>query len=445
MRQLLTIILLLLAINATADPRRDSLLNVITGAQITDVKTVSITKYGAKGNGTTDCRRAFQRAMADARRHGGMHLIVPRGTYYIAGPLSLESNVWLELRDSATLLFSSDPAHYLPAVETSWEGTYLYNYSPMIYCRNVSNVAITGNGTIDGNSSETFGTWRPRQAKDRALTRTMNHHEKPVSERQFGEGHFLRPQLIQFYQCRGITLDGINIIRSPFWCVHLLNSSNIVCRALTYTTRNINNDGVDIDSSSDVLIEDIYFDNGDDNIAIKSGRDNDGWRLASPSRNIIIRNCRFQGLHAVVIGSEMSGGVEDVLVERCSYTGYVKRGIYIKTNPNRGGYVRRLTVRDVSFDEVDDLFYITSAYSGEGADDTHYSDVSDIHVDGLFAAKCTGFAVVVQGTPQLHVRNVSLSNIDVPFVSRGVSIEHADNVTFDNCHIGGRAGVPSHK
>ncbi len=436
---------LLLSATATADTRRDSLLSVITGAQRTDMPAVSITKYGAKGDGTTDCRRAFQRAMKDARRRGGMHLVVPRGVYFIAGPLNLESHVWLELQDGATLRFSPDPACYLPAVETSWEGTYLYNYSPMIYCRNVTDVAITGDGIIDGNSAETFGTWRPQQAEDRALTRTMNHNEIPVSERRFGEGHLLRPQLVQFYQCSGITIDGIRITNAPFWCIHILNSSNVVCRALAYSTHQINNDGIDIESSSDVLIEDISFDNGDDNIAIKSGRDNDGWRLAQPSRNIIIRNCRFQGLHALVIGSEMSGGVEDVWVEHCGYAGYCKRGIYVKTNPNRGGYVRRLTINDVTFGEIEDLFYITSAYGGEGMDDTHYSDISDILVDGLSASKCNGNAVVVQGTPQLHVRNVTLQNIDVPTASCGISIEHADNVNVSNCFIGGHAGVPSHK
>ncbi len=443
MKQLFTILFLLLTINVTADTRKDSLLNVITGAQLTDKKTVSITKYGAKGDGTTDCRRAFQRAMKDAKRRGGMHLIVPSGVYFIAGPLNLESHVWLELQEGATLRFSSDPSCYLPAVETSWEGTYLYNYSPMIYCRNVTDVAITGNGTIDGNGVETFGTWRPQQAKDKELSRTMNHNETPVSERIFGEGHLLRPQLVQFYQCNGVTIDGIRITNAPFWCIHLLDSKNIICRAISYSTHFVNNDGIDVDSSSDVLIEDISFDNGDDNIAIKSGRDNDGWRLSQPSRNIIVRNCRFQGLHALVIGSEMSGGVEDVWVENCTYGGYCKRGIYVKTNPNRGGFVRRLTVNNVSFGEIEDLFYITSAYAGEGLDDTHYSDISDIFVDGLSASKCNANAIVVQGTPQLHVRNVTLRNINVSNLSC-VSIENADNVSVSNCFVGGHAGVPSH-
>ena len=145
--------------------------------------------------------------------------------------------------------------------------------------------------------------------------------------RQYGEGHYLRPHLIQLHGCRDVTLSGFFITNSPFWCVHLLCCENVICRGLRYDAKLVNNDGIDPEMTRNLLIEDIDFNNGDDNVAIKAGRDNDGWRTARPSENIIIRNCRFKGLHGVVIGSEMSAGVRNVFVEDCDHAGYVKRGL----------------------------------------------------------------------------------------------------------------------
>lgn len=147
-------------------------------------------------------------------------------------------------------------------------------------------------------------------------------------------------------------------------------------------------------------------DNGDDNIAIKSGRDNDGWASTMPSENIIIRNCRFKGLHAVVLGSEMSSGVQNIFVENCTYGGYCKRGIYIKTNPDRGGFIKNIYVKNCRFDEVEDLFYVTSMYAGEGLNNIHYTDVKNIYVDSLFCRKVRKAGLVLQGTSQKPISDV---------------------------------------
>ena len=188
--------------------------------------------------------------------------------------------------------------------------------------------------------------------------------------------------------------------------MHLLKSENIVCRGLRYDAKLVNNDGIDPECSRNVLIEDIEFNNGDDNVAIKSGRDNDGWTHGSPSENIVIRNCRFKGLHAVVIGSEMSAGVRNVFVENCTFGGYCKRGIYIKTNPDRGGFVTNLYVKNCEFDEVEDLFYATSMYAGEGLDNDKFTRVGDIFVDGLRCRKATAAGLVLQGTEAEPISNV---------------------------------------
>lgn len=419
---------------------RNDILSRITGAPVADpenpiVKTESILKYGAKGDGVKDCRPAFMKAMREAEKRGGLRIEVPAGVYFIAGPLTLTSNVCIHLSEGATLKFSPDPACY-PIVSTSWEGTYLYNYSPMIYGYGLENVAITGSGTIDGNAADTFATWRPKQGPAKERSRDMNHNAVPLEERRFGEGDFLRPHLIQLYNCSAVTLEGVKIINSPFWCVHLLRSENIVCKGLRYDAKLVNNDGIDPESSRYILIEDIEFDNGDDNVAIKSGRDDDGRSSEAPCENILIRNCRFKGLHAVVIGSEMSAGVRNVIVENCTYAGYCKRSIYVKTNPDRGGFVNDIYVRDCEFDEVEDLFYITSCYAGEGMNNHYFSKISDIHVDGLRCRKASKAALVVQGTLQEPVRKVSFNHVEVGEAVTAISFTNSEDVKMRECVIG---------
>jgi polygalacturonase len=421
---------------------RDSILAHVTGARISTVD-FNVLRFGAKNDGQHDCLPAFRKAIRKAAaQRGGARVIVPAGIYYLCGPLVLESQVCIDLQRGATLKFSPDPKHY-PVVSTSWEGTFLYNYSPFIYGYGLHDVAITGEGTIDGNAMSTFATWKPQQKPAQMLSRQMNHDQTPVAQRVFGEGNWLRPHLIQFYNSRNITLQGVKIINSPFWCVHLLKSRNIICRALRYDAKLVNNDGIDPEMSSEILIEDIDFDNGDDNIAIKSGRDNDGWMAAMPSENIVIRNCRFKGLHAVVIGSEMSAGVRNVIVENCTYGGYCKRGIFIKTNPDRGGFVSDVYVRNCAFGDVEDLFYVTSRYAGEGQNSTHYSSVERLFVDSVTCREARAAALVLQGTEAKPVSHVQFNRVVVGKATTGVSFEHVRDVVMGDCAIGTPAGTPT--
>lgn len=439
------LIFLWAAANAAVDRQsvRDSIISAVTGADA-PIHEVAITKFGARGDSATDCHLAFQKAMRYAsKQKGGVRLIVPRGVWLLRGPIHFVSGVWLELQAGATLKFVAEPRYYLPVVNTSWEGTFLWNYSPFIYGYGLHDVAIVGSGSIDGDAAHTFCTWSALQKSDQMLSREWNHQCKPVSERLFGDGHHLRPQLIQFYGCKRVTLKDFYVHRAPFWCIHLLQCSNIKVSRVHCHARLTNNDGIDLESSRGAVIDGVEFDSGDDNIAIKSGRDNDGWRLAGASRDIVIRNCRFKGLHGVVIGSEMSGGVENVYVEDCSYAGYVKRGIFVKTNPDRGGYVRNLFVNNVRFGEVLDLFYVTSMYAGQGLANNHYSQIENIHVDTLIARNVAGTALVLQGTPQCPVRDVSFAHVDVQNVARGVSFEFTEPVKMQNCFLGQKVMVPS--
>ena len=185
------------------------------------------------------------------------------------------------------------------------------------------------------------------------------------------------------------------------------------------------------------------FDNGDDNVAIKSGRDNDGWNAHSPSENIIIRNCHFKGLHAVVIGSEMSSGVRNVFVEDCDYAGYCKRGIFVKTNPDRGGFVENLFVKNCKFGNVEDLFYVTSRYAGEGLQNHHFSTIKNIFVDGLSCHQVSEAALVLQGTEAKPIENVVFNHVAVDKAKTGISFENVIGIHMGDCNIGEKVGTPT--
>lgn len=440
-----------MAYEKEAQMRHDSILAQISGAQsqlegADNQPRKSIVSFGAKGNGTFNCLPAFRKAMKQtAKSKTGLHVVVPKGEWFVKGPIHLVSNVTIELEEGATLKFSADPKDYLPAVRTSWEGTFCQNYSPFIYGYGLRNVAIIGKGTIDGNCMETFPTWKKIQKTDLMLSREYNHKEVAVEERNFGDGNYLRPHLLQLFDCQDVTLQGVFITNSPFWCVHLLRCENVICRGLRYDAKLVNNDGIDPEMTRNILIEDIDFNNGDDNVAIKAGRDNDGWRKdARPTENIIVRNCRFKGLHGIVIGSEMSAGVQNVFVEDCTYSGYNKRGLYVKTNPNRGGFVRNIYFHNVEFGEVEDLFYITSMYAGEGADDNHFTDISDIHVDNVKCKKASNAAILLQGTVAKPLRNISFENVSVGECKIGFTSVNTLDVVMRNCELGGTANtIPS--
>ena len=453
MKKFILIPLILMHLCASASDSqtlRDSILSVISGAPsqrhaVSSQRKAVITSFGAKGDGKTNCKPAFDKAIRKARSYmQGLHIVVPAGKWFVKGPIHLASNVTIELQRGATLLFSPDPSDYLPVVKTSWEGSFCYNYSPFIYGYQLKNVAIIGEGTIDGNCMDTFPTWKAKQKADQQHLRKQDHDETDVSQCQYGAGGFLRPQLMQFYDCKDITLSGVFITNSPFWCVHLLCCENVICRGLRYDAKLINNDGIDPEMTRNLLIENIDFNNGDDNVAIKAGRDNDGWLVARPSENIIIRNCHFKGLHGVVISSEMSAGVRNVFVEDCDYAGYVKRGLYIKTNPNRGGFVNNIYFNRCKFGDVEDLFYITSMYAGEGADDNHFTDVHDIHVQDVTCNSASAAAIVLQGTEAKPLHDISFRNVNVGKAKTGYASMNTLDIILQNCNLGGSVtGAPS--
>jgi polygalacturonase len=324
-------------------------------------QSFDITAYGAIGDGINDCSEAISRAMAACAAAGGGRIVVPPGRFS-TGPIHLESNVELHLQKDATVAFSPDPDKYLPAVFTRWSGIECFNYSPCIYAFEKTNIAITGEGTLDGSAAND-NWWRWKGLKQFGATpgtgnelaafarlQDMAQRGVPVERRMFGNGDFLRPAMLQLYRCRNALIEDVSFVRSPMWVIHPVLSSNVTVRGVTVDSHGPNNDGCDPESCTDVLIENCTFNTGDDCIAIKSGRNNDGRRIATPSTNIVVRHCRMENGHgALTVGSEISGGAHHIFFEASALVGpKLWWAMDFRNNAQRGGIVEHVYCRDIT-------------------------------------------------------------------------------------------------
>jgi unsaturated rhamnogalacturonyl hydrolase len=321
-----------------------------------------IIDHGAVADGSSDSTEAIRRAIEACHAAGGGRVVVSAGLF-ITGAIHLQSNVNLYLAEGATLKFTADPAKYLPVVFTRFEGTECLNFSPFIYAFEKENIAVTGTGVLDGSASnDNWWKWARRAADDADsparpdIRQLLDFGERgvPVAQRIFGADHRLRPNFIQPYRCRNVLIEGITIRNSPMWELHPVLSTNVTVRGVKISSHGPNNDGCNPESSRDVLIENCVFDTGDDCIAIKSGRDNDGRRVATASENIVIRNCTMKEGHGgVVMGSEISGNVRNVFVENCHMDSpNLDRAFRFKSNARRGGTVENVFVRNVDIGRV---------------------------------------------------------------------------------------------
>ena len=297
----------------------------------------------------------INKAIEKCNRTGGGQVVVPRGEYLCNGPIRMLSNVNLFLSEGVVIRFGTNPADYLPVVKVRWEGTVCYNYSPLIYAIGQKNIAITGSGIFDGQGDKFWFAWKKQpngddQEKAKTILRKMGETGIPEKERIFGAEYKLRPTLLEFYECESILLDGFTVRQSPFWTIHPAFSKNIIIRNLTIGHGTTNDDGIDPDSCEDVLIENCNINTDDDPISIKAGRDQDAWNRKG-TRNVVVRNCTLQSgiANGFCIGSEMSGGVENVWVDNC-HIPKTNLGITLKANLDRGGFVRNLWVRNVTID-----------------------------------------------------------------------------------------------
>jgi len=399
-----------------------------------------VTDFGAVGDGTTDATTAFRAAVRACAGAGGGRVIVPAGEY-LTGAIHLKSNVNLHLEEGATLRFQQDPAAYLPVVFTRWEGVELMNYSPLVYAYGEKNVALTGKGTLDGQAGpEHWWPWKAdghpqSQRPDRGRLFAQAEAGVPVAERVYGPGHYLRPSFVQTYHCENVLIEGVTITNSPMWVIHPVLSRNVIVRDVKVDSDGPNNDGCNPESSTDVLIENCLFDTGDDCIAIKSGRNADGRRLAAPSERIVVRGCRMRAGHGgVTIGSEVSGSVRDVFVERNEMSSPdLDRGIRFKTNAVRGGVIENVFVRDVEIGETGSAIDINMQYE-EGADGPFMPVVRNILVERLTVRQAR-YAFFVRGLPEAPVRGLVVRDSSFHAVSRGSVLEHVEDLLLQNVVI----------
>jgi len=340
-------------------------------------------------------------------------VVVPAGKYLFKGPIHLKSNINLYLSENARLEFSTNRSDYLPNVPYRREGTELYNYSPFIYAYMATNIAITGKGAIDGNAKNSFATWKPNQNKDQLNLRQMGNDGVPVHERVFGNGHFLRPGTILPYGCKNILIDWITIYDAPFWVIHLALSTNVTVRNVVVNSWNPNNDDVDPDGAVNVLIENCTFNCGDNAVAIKAGRDQDGWRIGQPTENVVIRNCTMNSkANGLCIGSEMSAGVRNVFMENCR-VGEANSTIYFRANLDRGGVVENIYVRDITVERVNTaVIRFDSNYKGHRGNNFPpiFRNFFIGNVTCQLADHYGIYAVGVEGTP---ISNVTLKDVTI--------------------------------
>jgi len=408
-----------------------------------------ITDFHAVGDGETDCTRAIADTIAAASAAGGGRVVIPPG-HYATGPVHLESRIDLHLEEGSRLSFIPQPERYLPPVFTRWEGVEFMGLSPLIYAYEKTDLAITGQGTLDGGADDSHwwawkGPWKEKYG-DAAHTQRAARERLfadaeagvPPEERIYAAEAYLRPPFIQPYRCRNVLIEGVTIIDSPFWLINPVLCSSVTVLGVTCRSNGPNSDGCDPESCSHVLIQNCIFDTGDDCIAIKSGRNADGRRVGVPSENIIVSGCVMRAGHGgVVMGSELSGGIRNVFVENCRMSSPdLERGIRIKTNAMRGGGVENLQVRDLEIGTVGDLLVINFYY--EEGDDGPYSpvvkgiDIRDVH--------CSNAQRVmdVRGFEHAPVRDVRLTNITVDKASGVSNVSHVEGLVLDNVIVNGK-------
>ena len=364
------------------------------------------------GDGVTDCTAAIANAIAACNAGSGGRVVVPAGTF-LTGAIHLLNNVNLYVAQGGKILFSTNASAYLPVVFTRDQGIEVMNYSPFIYAFQQTNIAITGQGTIDGQAnSSNWYLWQSSGAENVDFTTlgTMASTNLPVAQRIFGAGYHLRPVFIQPCRCRNVLIQGVTLTNSPMWNLDPLYCTNVTICNVTVNGSGPNTDGCDPDSSTDVLIKNCSFNDGDDCSAIKSGRDTDGLRVNIPSQNIVYQNCTFKAGHGgVTIGSETSGGITNVFAENCDVnSGSQDYALRFKTCPQRGGYIENIYIRNWLVKTAQAGIYMTMSYCTGG---TNYPIFRNIDIRDCVFANISSQNVSISGYSAANpITDVTIAN-----------------------------------
>lgn len=382
-------------------------------------RTFDIRDHGAVEGGEALNTKPVAAAIAACAEAGGGRVLVPKGIW-LTGPVHLRSKVELHVAEGAELRFSRAYADYLPVVYMQRGGVRCFNYSPLIYARDCTDVAVTGPGTLNGQGD----AWWPWKLAQPGMTRLFEAGAKqvPVDQRVFGaEEDGVRPPFIQTIDCRNVLLEGFTLRDGPSWNIHPVTCENLIVRGVTVIAAGPNNDGIDPDSCRNVLIEDCLLDTGDDCICLKSGRDEDGWSVGRPCENVTIRRCRTKRGHGgVVVGSEMSGGIRNVFVHDCHFDG-TDRGVRIKSLPGRGGFIENVWIQDCRMDRIRrEAVQITLRYG-----------------DASVSGPVTKAQPVLRG---FHFRNLTCSRAATAVQIAGLQENLIQDVRFENAILNSERG-----
>ncbi|MFK7948996.1 MAG: glycoside hydrolase family 28 protein [Saprospiraceae bacterium] len=417
-------------------------------------KVFNITDFGAKEGAEVNNTDAFAKAIKACNEAGGGKVVVPKGTFY-TGAIHLLDNVNLHVEEGAEIRFSTNPKDFLPIVHTSFEGTELMNYSPLIYAFGKKNIAVTGKGTLNGQANnedwwwwcgkDTYG-WsegKPEQKDENSRPRLVDLAAKgvPVEKRVFGENYYLRPNFIELFECENILIKGVKIVNAPFWVVHPIKSTNVTVDGITVESHGPNNDGCDPEYCKNVVIKNCFFNTGDDCIAIKAGRNEDGRRVAIKSEKIVVRDCEMiDGHGGVVMGSEISAGVSDVFVENCVMNSpNLDRVIRIKTNSKRGGLVENIHVRNIKVGQVKEavlkvnMFYAT--YTDQEGE--FIPQIRNITLENIEVKNGGYYAILAKGYEESPIENITFRNVRIEKVDQAFSLENVKGLKLIDTYING--------
>ena len=390
----------------------------------------------------------FQRAIDAAHAAGGGRVTVPAGEHLV-GALHLKSNVELHLEKNATLVFSDDVRDYQPAVRVSWEGVECHNLSPLLYAYGATNVAITGSGRLVARHGF-WKNWKGVRAPEaqkawEKLVFDWGENDVPVDRRRLSDlpGAAFRPHFIHFNRCRDVRLEGFSMRGSPFWTIHLFLCAGAKVRKLDVDAFDAdgfamnNTDGIDIEASRNVLVEGCSFCQNDDGIVIKSGRNRDGRRLGVPTENVTVRDCVVRKGHGLlVVGSELSGGARNILMENCRIDGTAHRLFYVKTARPRGGFVENVTMRNVTATEVGkEVLAINSSYwitpsAERRPDGLAVPHIAGIRMENVRCGKAK-MLYAIEGDPEDPVDGVVLDGVTAETVRVPSVAENVRNLTID--------------
>lgn len=447
---------------------------------------VSIKDFGAKGDGLFDNSEAINSAIASTSEKGGGKVIIPRGIWF-TGPIALKSNVNLHLQAGALVQFSADFDKY-PLIETSFEGLDTYRCLSPIYGKDLTNIAITGTGVIDGSGdawrfvksskltesqwktlvksggvlSEDGKTWYPSEkSKNGHSSGNFNVPDLQTKEEFEQIKDFLRPVMVSLISCKNVLLDGPTFQNSPAWNLHPLMSEHVTIRNLTIRNPwySQNGDGLDLESCKNVIIYNNSFDVGDDAICIKSGKNEDGLRRGIPTENVIIKNNTVYHAHGgFVVGSEMSGGVKNVHVSNCTFIG-TDCGLRFKSTRGRGGVVENIFISNIDMIGVPaEAIRFNLYYGGESpiaSDGTVGKEMvksEPMPVDettpsfrNIFIKNVTatgaGIAGFFQGLPEMKLQNIQMENMMIE-AERGMTFIDSDGIQLKNVTVLQGKGIP---